>query len=126
MKRWLALGGLLALAAVTSLVSTVPAADKTNADWSTFRGSKRDGHSPDTGLLKEWPKDGPPMAWKEPAKGIGEGFSSVSVVGDKIFTMGDVGDSNYVFALDRASGKKLWEHKVGKSSSPGGYKGPRC
>src|SRR5215475_13002892 len=99
MKRWLALGALVALAAVASLVPTVPAADKTDADWTTFRGPKRDGLSPDKGLLKEWPKDGPPMAWKEPAKGIGDGFSSVSVVGDKIFTMGDVGDSNFVFAL---------------------------
>lgn len=126
MKRWLALGGLVALAAVASLVSTVPAADKTDADWTTFRGPKRDGLSTDKGLLKEWPKDGPPMAWKEPAKGIGEGFSSVSVVGDKVFTMGDVGDANYVFALDRATGKKVWEHKVGKASAPGGYKGPRC
>jgi outer membrane protein assembly factor BamB len=97
-----------------------------DADWPTFRGAKRDSISPSTGLLKEWPKDGPPLAWKEAAKGLGSGFSSVSVVGDKIFTMGDQGDSCYVFALERATGNKIWEYKIGKSGAPGGYAGPRC
>ena len=33
-------------------------------DWPQFRGPKRDGHSPDKGLLKTWPDGGPPLAWK--------------------------------------------------------------
>ena len=28
----------------------------TAADWPAFRGPNRDGLSPETGLLKEWPK----------------------------------------------------------------------
>ncbi|MFM8270834.1 MAG: PQQ-binding-like beta-propeller repeat protein, partial [Gemmata sp.] len=66
--------------------------------------------------------DGPPLAWK--TEGIGIGFSSVSVVGDKVFTMGDVKPDCFLFALDRAKGKKLWELKVGKTG--GSYEGPRC
>jgi outer membrane protein assembly factor BamB len=95
-------------------------------DWPTFRGVNRDGLSTEKGLLKTWPPTGPAMFWKEAAKGIGEGFSSVSVFGDKVFTMGDVGDSSFTFALERATGKKLWEAKVGRSGAPGGYKGTRC
>lgn len=95
-----------------------------DADWPQFRGPKRDGLSPDKGLLKKWPDDGPPVAWK--AEGVGEGYSSVAVVGDKVITMGDKGDSNYLYAVSRTDGKNLWEAKVGKSGGGGGYPGPRC
>ena len=30
-----------------------------NTDWSQFRGPNRDGVSPDSGLLKQWPASGP-------------------------------------------------------------------
>jgi outer membrane protein assembly factor BamB len=93
-------------------------------DWPQFRGPKRDDHSPDKGLRKSWPADGPPVAWK--AEGVGEGFSSVAVVGDKVLTMGDVEDLSYVFGVSRKDGSKLWEAKVGKSGGGGGYPGPRC
>lgn len=121
MIRWLALSGILAYAAAVPLPT-----DETGADWPTFRGAKRDGISPDTGLLKEWPKDGPPQFWNEPAKGIGEGLSSVCVAGGKIFTMGDVNGDCFVFCLSRATGKKLWGAKIAKAANPGGYSGPGC
>lgn len=56
-------------------------------EWSQWRGPNRDGLSTEAGLLKEWPKDGPPLLWK--ATGLGAGFSGVSVAGQRIFTMGD-------------------------------------
>jgi outer membrane protein assembly factor BamB len=93
-------------------------------DWPQFRGPKRDGHSPDKGLLKSWPTDGPPLVWK--STGVGEGFSSVAVVGDKVLTMGDRGNTCYVFAVSRKDGKAVWEAKVGKAEGGGGYPGPRC
>jgi glucose dehydrogenase len=132
MHRWTALAGLaLVLAGCGSSKTEGEAQNKAAAaaaptDWPTFRGANRDGLAPDKGLLKSWPKDGPPLAWKEPAKGLGKGYSSVAVVGSKVFTLGDVGDSCFVFALDRAAGAKLWEAKVGASGSAGGYEGPRC
>lgn len=91
-------------------------------DWPTFRGADRSGVSPDKGLLKAWPKGGPPLAWK--TEGIGVGFSSVSISGDRVFTMGDVEDDCFLFGIDRAKGTKLWQLKVGKSG--GNYQGPRC
>ena len=54
------------------------------SDWPQFRGPQRDNVSKDTGLLKSWPKDGPPLAWK--AQGLGRGYSSLSVAGDRIYT----------------------------------------
>jgi outer membrane protein assembly factor BamB len=90
-------------------------------DWPQWRGPNRDNLSPETGLLKEWPESGPLLAWK--AKGVGVGFSTVSIAGARIYTMGDGPDSSFVHALQRDGGKKLWSAKVGK---PGGnYAGTR-
>src|SRR5437762_14283863 len=85
-----------------------------SADWPQWRGPHRDGISPDTGLLTEWPAGGPPLAWK--ANGIGRGFSTVSISGSKIFTMGDGPETSFIYALDM-DGKPLWKAKVGR---PGG------
>ncbi|HYG75516.1 MAG TPA: PQQ-binding-like beta-propeller repeat protein [Planctomycetota bacterium] len=92
-------------------------------DWPQWRGPKRDGLSTETGLLKQWPAAGPPLAWR--ATGVGAGFSSVSVSGGKVFTMGDVQGNSCIIALD-LSGKVLWTAKVGGVGGGGGYPGTRC
>jgi outer membrane protein assembly factor BamB len=97
-------------------------------DWPQWRGPNRDGHSPDTGLLKTWPKDGPKLLWKQ--TGMGSGYTNVSVVGDRVYLAGDLGVSCDLIALSAADGKPLWKTKIGKSGSVGpmGYSfaGPRC
>jgi outer membrane protein assembly factor BamB len=92
--------------------------------WHQWRGPNRDGISLETGLLQQWPDGGPPLAWK--TKHLGTGFSSVSLAGGKIFTMGDGPDGSYVRALEEGSGKALWSARVGKPGGGGGYPGPRC
>ena len=59
------------------------------ADWPQWRGPKRDDISKETGLLKEWPKDGPPLAWE--VKGLGGGYSAPSVAAGRIFGMSNRG-----------------------------------
>lgn len=93
-------------------------------DWPQWRGKNRDDNSPETGLLKKWPAGGPPLVWK--AIGLGEGYSGVSVVGERIFSMGDIGGSSCVLALSASDGKVLWTAKVGKPGGGAGYPGPRC
>lgn len=93
-------------------------------EWNQWRGPNRDGHSPDTGLLKQWPEGGPPLAWK--ATKIGAGFSSVTFAKDHIFTMGDVDESSVLLALNVKDGKIHWSVKVGEPGGGGGYPGPRC
>jgi outer membrane protein assembly factor BamB len=121
----LVLGGLLLLSAGLAcsrppVAARAPAA-KSSADWPGFRGPNRDDLSQDKGLLTRWPKEGPKLVWK--CEGIGAGYSSVSMMGNKVFTMGDKKDSSYVFGIDRENGKILWEARVGK---PGGnYSGTR-
>src|SRR6185503_105714 len=93
-------------------------------DWPQWRGPKRDGISTETGLLKQWPAGGPPLAWK--TNGVGAGYSSVSVSDGKIFTIGDRADASYLLALAEKDGKHVWATKLGRSGGGGGYPGPRC
>ena len=44
-------------------------------DWPRFRGPNNNGISTETGLLKEWPEDGPKLLWM--IEGLGIGFSTV-------------------------------------------------
>jgi outer membrane protein assembly factor BamB len=97
------------------------------ADWPGWRGADRTAVSPETGLLKEWPAGGPKLLWK--VTGLGGGYSSPAVVGDRIYTMGTRGKDEFALALD-AGGKPIWETKVGpigKGGPPGAaYPGPRA
>src|SRR5262245_14748121 len=66
-------------------------------DWPQFRGPDRDGLSKETGLLKDWPAGGPPLAWK--ATGLGKGYSTLSVADGYIYTIGDRPDASFVVVL---------------------------
>lgn len=94
-------------------------------DWPEFLGLKRDGISPETGLLKQWPAGGPLLAWK--ATGLGDGYSGVAVMGNRIFTAGDKGDASFVVVLNRADGAPVWTAKLGKAGPVGDpkFEGPR-
>jgi outer membrane protein assembly factor BamB len=112
-----------ALAAKALLVVVFGAAPIAAADWPGWRGANRDGVSTETGLLPEWGAGGPPLAWK--ASGIGIGYSSVAVVGDRIYTMGDKDGAQHVFALSREGGRVLWRAKLGPTFDDKRGGGPR-
>src|SRR5207248_2808262 len=65
-------------------------------DWPQWRGPERTGVSKETGLLKTWPKDGPPKVWS--VKGCGGGYSSVAVASGVIYGTGSKGGKNIVWA----------------------------
>jgi outer membrane protein assembly factor BamB len=92
-------------------------------DWPQWRGPNRDDISSETGLLQDWPPSGPLLVWK--ATGLGEGYSTVSVLGQRIFTIGEKGNASLVTALQAADGQSVWTAKLGKPGAPGGYGGPR-
>jgi outer membrane protein assembly factor BamB len=107
--------------AVVALVLAAPPA--WSADWPGWRGANRDGLSTESGLLQEWSAGGPPLAWK--ASGIGTGYSSVAVVGDRIYATGDKDGAQRVFALDRDGGRIIWQAKLGPSFEERRGNGPR-
>lgn len=92
-------------------------------DLPQWRGVKRDGLSAEKSLLKQWPATGPTLAWK--VASLGSGYSGISVVKGKIYTMGDINGENVVIALNEADGKTLWTTKIAAAGGYGGYEGPR-
>lgn len=93
------------------------------ANWPQWRGPNRDGISKETGLLKQWPADGPPLVWK--ASGAGGGYSSFSVANGKLYTMGLRGNREFVIAFDVATGKEAWATAHGGAFHNDRGDGPR-
>ena len=95
------------------------------ADWSQWRGPNRDGICSETGLLKSWPEDGPELLWE--ITGLGPGYSSMTIVDGRLYTMGDISldseQAQCVLAYDLATQKRVWTAKVGPKHNDGG---PRC
>ena len=96
---------------------------QTPGDWPQWRGPNRDGISKETGLLKQWPADGPPLVWK--ATGAGRGYSTMSIAGGRLFTMGLRGDREYVIAFDISTGKEAWATPHGRVFKNDRGDGPR-
>jgi outer membrane protein assembly factor BamB len=107
-------------------LALISAALAASGDWPQFRGPNRDGASAETGLLQELPPGGPPLVWK--ATGLGVGYSSVAVAGNRLYTIGEDTNASSVVALDTANGKKVWSAKLGKAGAPGmpAFEGPRA
>jgi outer membrane protein assembly factor BamB len=83
-------------------------------EWAQWRGPGRDGISSETGMLKEWTEEGPPLLWQ--AKGLGKGYSSVAIAGGKIFTLGERKGGAQLLALRLEDGSEVWAADVGKGS----------
>jgi outer membrane protein assembly factor BamB len=106
--------------AAASTSAQGPTADK---EWFQWRGPNRDGISAETGLLQQWPKAGPPQVWR--TSGVGNGYSSFSTSGGRLYTLGARDGNEYVIAIDRATGKKVWEYLNGRRYENDRGDGPR-
>jgi outer membrane protein assembly factor BamB len=74
-------------------------------DWPQFLGPNRDGTVAETNLNLDWKAKPPKVVWKVPA---GESFSSVAVVGDRLYTMSRHGQRDHIDCLDAVTGMEKW------------------
>ncbi len=93
------------------------------ADWSQWRGPNRDDHSPDKGLLKKWPEGGPKRVWLNENAGLG--YGGVSIVGNRLFTLGLRGEKEFLLCLDVDKGTEVWSAAIGDKLSNNWGDGPR-
>lgn len=93
------------------------------ADWPQWRGADRRDHSPDQGLLKQWPAAGPKRVWLFDNAGLG--YAGYSIVGDRLFTMGLRDEQEFVIAVDTKTGKELWATPAGEKYPNRWGDGPR-
>jgi outer membrane protein assembly factor BamB len=101
----------------------VPAAgERAQAEWPQWRGPDRSGVSNDTGLLKTWPSDGPPLLWQAT---VGKGYSSVAISNGVLYTLGERHDAEWVVAVNTADGQQLWTRQIGPDYDNDKGGGPR-
>lgn len=102
-----------------SVVSISTSANRSGSpsDWPQWRGPERNGTSSETGLLKQWPREGPKLLWQ--VNELGDGYSTPVVVGTRIYLMSNQGmDNEFVQALSTADGKAIWTTRVGNVGNP--------
>lgn len=87
-------------------------------DVTQWRGDDRSGAYPETGLLKEWPTEGPRKLWE--TEELGGGYSSPIAVGKYVYVTGLVRDGSerkeVLTCLDK-SGKIVWQTVYGNGYS---------
>ena len=106
---------LSALVALTLIVAA--AISVAAADWPQWRGPNRDGISQEKDLLQRWPQEGPKLVWK--ATDIGSGYSTPSVVGDRLYLLANEGlENEFVAAVSARDGKRIWSTRVGNVGQP--------
>jgi outer membrane protein assembly factor BamB len=86
------------------------------ADWPQWRGPQRNGISQEKGLLQEWPKDGPKLVWQ--VNDIGFGYSTPSVVGDRLYLLSNRKNDEFVQAHSTKDGSQIWSVQIGKVGNP--------
>jgi outer membrane protein assembly factor BamB len=88
-------------------------------DWPQWRGPDRNGISRETGWLVKWP---PVEAWRQ---SIGLGYSSVSVSGTRLYTMGYSNGMDWVYCFNALTGTQIWTRSYA-STLGGTYPGTRA
>ena len=99
------------------------AAQSTSVDWPQWRGPDRTGISRETGLLAQWPRSGPSVAWS--AAMLGAGYGSISVQGERVYVQGMRNRQSVVSSLNRADGKLVWVRILGAAGDNDRGPGPR-
>ena len=117
------MGRLIPFTFALILATVTIHAQSTSFDWPQWRGLERNGISKETGLLKEWPRSGPPMAWS--AAMLGAGYGSVAVAGDHVWVQGMRNRQSVVSTLNRADGKMVWVRILGPAGDNDRGPGPR-
>ena len=98
-------------------------ANSLGADWPQLLGPTRNNVSPETGLLKVWPAEGPKVLWTFPH---GEGDGGGAIVQGKVYVLDRIpGKQDVLRCLGLKTGKEEWTYPY---DAPGtlDHPGSRC
>jgi outer membrane protein assembly factor BamB len=93
-------------------------------DWPGFRGPARDGAVHGLEIVPDWAAHPPKEVWRHR---VGPGWSSVAVVGGRLFTQEQRGEVEAIVCYDAATGREVWAHEeAGRFEEPVSGAGPRA
>lgn len=77
-------------------------------DWPAFRGPAGDGEVRDVEINSDWNSHPPRLVWRQR---IGPAWSSMAIIGKRLFTQEQRGEFEAVVCLDTETGRELWAHE---------------
>ncbi len=107
---------------LTLLISFLTLQYACSQQISQWRGTDRDGIYYETGLLEEWPDDGPKLLWS--LDGLDKGYSSVTIAHNAIYFTGINDTVDMLIAVD-FNGNIKWQTPYG-TAWPGSFPDSRC
>lgn len=100
------LSGVIAALAAVAAAGLLAA-----AEWPQYRGPQRNGTSGERGLAETWGGGEPAILWR---RSIGAGYSGVTSVGPRLYTMDADSEQEYLLSLDAATGRTIWRIPVSR------------
>ncbi|MDO4550813.1 MAG: PQQ-like beta-propeller repeat protein [Planctomycetia bacterium] len=88
-------------------------------DWTGWRGANRDGIAHESGLLRNWGEEDPPLLWKNTS--VGSSMNGMTVVGTMTYTIGVKSGVECVFCIENNTGKTIWARPIGKAVAKTSY-----
>lgn len=76
-------------------------------DWPVFRGPGRDAVVQSLSIATDWNARPPKLLWKQR---IGPAWSSLIIVGKRLYTQEQRGEQELVVCYDAETGRELWAH----------------
>ena len=77
-------------------------------DWTRWGGPDQNFRAPAADIADRWPAEGPRRLW---SRELGDGYSTILVEGDRLYTMYRSGDEEAVVCLDAGTGETIWEQR---------------
>src|SRR5688500_4526643 len=105
---------LILLAALAVSAGFALPASAAEPCWPQWRGPNRDGKAVDEKIRTDWEKNPPKLLWG--VEGIGNGYASLAIADDRLYTTGEVGGDEVVTAVDLSARKVLWQTPVSKKA----------
>jgi outer membrane protein assembly factor BamB len=106
--RWTPTPEQLFLAEKIPSAKIQAAASLAPGDWPGFRGPNRDSVVRGVRINTDWKAAPPRELWRHR---VGPGWSSVAVVGERLFTQEQRGEQEAVVCYEAATGKQVWVHE---------------
>jgi len=91
-----------------SQTSPVSPAASISTEWTGFRGPARDGVVRGMKIATDWKKTPPEQIWRHP---VGPAWSSMTVIGNRLYTQEQRGDKEAVVCYDALTGSQIWTHE---------------
>lgn len=76
-------------------------------DWPGFRGANRDGRLAGVMIATDWTRSPPKELWR---RRVGPAWSSLAVIGPRLYTQEQRGDDELVICYDADTGDEIWSH----------------